>query len=103
MSTRTADALADLLCDHAMTPGTAEADTQVRVLAWGGFAPDDLAAAWHAFRAAVQDREALATGERDWTSVDPDADGPAGALQRACTQVDDAYRTLAWGPAGGAQ
>jgi hypothetical protein len=99
-TTRRADALRDLLTHIALAPGTVEPDPEVRVLAWAGHTAGDVAAAWEPFRRAVLDREAMATGERDWTDADPDAAGLEDAVQRASARVDDAYRLLAWGPDG---
>lgn len=100
VTARHADALFDLLSDLALVPGSAEVGPEVVVLAWAEHAPEALAAAWQAFRDAVRDREAMATGERDWTSVDPGAADLEDALRRAAARIGDAYQALAWGPDG---
>lgn len=97
MSARHADALLELLAEVALTPGTAEPGIDVRTLAWAGHSPEELAAAWEPFHRAVREREAMATGERDRTDVDPDAADLADALERASARIDRAYQALVWG------
>jgi hypothetical protein len=80
VTARHADALADLLCEIALEPGSAAPGSDVRTLAWGGHSPEEMAAAWEPFRQAVLDREAA---------------GSEDALQRASVRVDGAYRVLA--------
>jgi hypothetical protein len=68
VTARHADALAELLADIALTPGTSDPTPEAWWLV-GHHHPshESMTTAWQAFRREVADREAMATGERDWT------------------------------------